>query len=59
MWNKHEQALHMIRAAEQIAPEEAIRRPNTRRGAGDLVATAPINIRREARDFANSLGIAA
>jgi transcriptional regulator with XRE-family HTH domain len=59
MWSKHEQALHMIRAAEQIAPEEITRRPNTRRLVGDLVATAPISIRREAREFADSLGIAA
>jgi transcriptional regulator with XRE-family HTH domain len=59
MWSKHEQALHMIRAAEQIAPEEITRRPHTRRLVGDLVATAPISIRREAREFADSLGIAA
>jgi hypothetical protein len=59
MWSKHEQALHMLRAAEQIAPEEITGRPSTRRLVGDLVATAPISVRREAREFADSLGIAA
>jgi transcriptional regulator with XRE-family HTH domain len=59
MWSKHEQALHMIRAAEQIAPEEITGRPSTRRLVGDLVATAPISIRRDAREFADSLGIVA
>ncbi|GIF42774.1 helix-turn-helix protein [Actinoplanes xinjiangensis] len=58
MWSRHERALHMIRAAEQIAPEEITGRPSTRRLVGDLVTTGPITVRREAREFADNLGIA-
>ncbi|GLW32218.1 helix-turn-helix domain-containing protein [Actinoplanes regularis] len=59
MWGKHEQALHTIQAAGQIAPEEITGRPRIRRLVGDLVATAPISVRREAREFAAAHGIAA
>lgn len=59
MWGKHDQALHTIQAAGQIAPEEITGRPRTRQLVGDLVATAPISVRREAREFADAHGIAA
>ncbi|GAA3143602.1 hypothetical protein GCM10010466_38210 [Planomonospora alba] len=59
MWGKHERALHVLRAAGQIAPEEITGRPATRRLVGDLVTTAPVSVRREAREFADALGVSA
>ncbi|AEV84695.1 hypothetical protein ACWT_3672 [Actinoplanes sp. SE50] len=59
IWGKHEQALHTMRAAGQIAPEEITGRPRIHKLVGDLVATAPITVRREAREFADAYGIAA
>ncbi|GAA1013482.1 hypothetical protein GCM10009556_044280 [Acrocarpospora pleiomorpha] len=59
MWGKHEQALHVLRAAGQIAPEEIINRPTTLRLVRDLMETAPISVRRDAREYAESLGVTA
>jgi transcriptional regulator with XRE-family HTH domain len=59
MWGKHDKALHVLQAAGQIAPEEITTRPATRRLVHDLLETAPISIRREARDYAESLGVTA
>ncbi|MEU4422437.1 helix-turn-helix transcriptional regulator [Actinoplanes sp. NPDC024001] len=59
MWGKHERAFQVLRAAEQIAPEEITGRPATRRLVGDLATTAPISVRHEAREFADALGITA
>jgi hypothetical protein len=59
MWGKHERTLHVLRAAERIAPEEITGRPTTRRLVGDLVATAPTGVAAEAGEFAHALGIAA
>ncbi|WIM93232.1 hypothetical protein ACTOB_005204 [Actinoplanes oblitus] len=59
MWGKHEQALHTMRAAGRIAPEEITGCPRIHKLVGDLVATAPITVRREAREFAGAYGIAA
>jgi Helix-turn-helix domain len=55
-WGKHENACRSLRAADQIAHEEIITRPATRRLAGDLAAAAPPSIRREARQFAARVG---
>ncbi|GAA1272915.1 hypothetical protein GCM10009677_27590 [Sphaerisporangium rubeum] len=55
-WNKHDQALYVLRAAGGIAPEEITARPATLRLVRDLLATAPITVRREAREYAESLG---
>ncbi|MFE0154160.1 helix-turn-helix domain-containing protein [Nonomuraea sp. NPDC059007] len=54
---KHEQALHVLRAAEQIAPEEVTGRVAAHRLIRDILATAPISVRREAREYAASLGV--
>ncbi|MEV4891509.1 helix-turn-helix transcriptional regulator [Nonomuraea sp. NPDC055795] len=54
---KHEQALHVLRAAEQIAPEEVTGRAAAHRLIRDILATAPISVRREAREYAASLGV--
>ncbi|GIE92220.1 hypothetical protein [Actinoplanes regularis] len=58
MWGKRDQALRTIQAAGQIAPEEITGRPRIRQLVGDLVATAPISVRRDAREFADAHGIA-
>ncbi len=58
-WNKHDQALYVLRAAGEIAPEEITARPATLRLVRDLLATAPITVRREAREYAESLGVSA
>lgn len=59
MWGKHDKALHVLQAAGQIAPEEITTRPATRRLVRDLLDTAPISIRREAHEYAESLGVTA
>ncbi|GII89490.1 hypothetical protein Ssi03_74800 [Sphaerisporangium siamense] len=59
IWSKHDQALHVLRAAGEIAPEEITSRPATLRLVRDLLATAPITVRREAREYAESLGVSA
>ncbi|GAA3795254.1 helix-turn-helix transcriptional regulator [Sphaerisporangium flaviroseum] len=58
-WNKHDQALYVLRAASEIAPEEITARPATLRLVRDLLATAPITVRRDAREYAESLGVSA
>nr|GLJ83713.1 hypothetical protein GCM10017588_24410 [Microbispora rosea subsp. aerata] len=58
-WGKHDRALHVLRAAGDIAPEEVTTRPTTHRLVRDLLATAPISIRREVREYAQSLGVTA
>ncbi|WP_170322377.1 helix-turn-helix domain-containing protein [Acrocarpospora macrocephala] len=57
IWGKHEQALHVLRAAGQIAPEEITGRPATLRLVRDLIETAPISTRRETREYAETLGV--
>jgi hypothetical protein len=59
LWNKHDQGLYVLRAAGEIAPEEITTRPATLRLVRDLLATAPITVRREAREYAESLGVSA
>ncbi len=58
-WNKHDQALYVLRAAGEIAPEEITARPATLRLVRDLLVTAPITVRRDAREYAESLGVSA
>ncbi|RGA03000.1 hypothetical protein DI270_021365 [Microbispora triticiradicis] len=58
-WGKHDRALYILRAAGDIAPEEITSRPATHRLVRDILATAPISIRREAREYAESLGVTA
>ncbi len=58
-WGKHDRALYILRAAGDIAPEEITSRPSTHRLVRDILATAPISIRREAREYAESLGVTA
>lgn len=59
MYGKHEQALHILRAAEQLAPEEVTGRAAAHRLVRDILTTAPISVRREAREYAESLGVRA
>jgi hypothetical protein len=57
MCNQHERALHILRAAGEIAPEEVTGRPAALRLVRDILATAPISVRREAREYAATLGV--
>jgi hypothetical protein len=59
MWNQHDKALHILRAAGELAPEEITGRPTALRLVRDILATAPISVRREAREYAASLGVIA
>lgn len=59
MCGKHDKALHVLRAAGDVAPEEVAGRPAALRLVRDILATAPISIRREAREYAVSLGVIA
>ncbi|GAA2686312.1 helix-turn-helix domain-containing protein [Nonomuraea recticatena] len=59
MCGKHEQALHILRAAGEIAPEEVSGREAALRLVRDILATAPISVRREAREYAESVGVIA
>ncbi|GAA5047978.1 hypothetical protein HNP84_000267 [Thermocatellispora tengchongensis] len=57
MCGKHERALNILRAAADIAPEEVTGRPAALRLVRDILATAPISVRREAREYAATLGV--
>ncbi|WP_237109963.1 helix-turn-helix transcriptional regulator [Nonomuraea sp. MG754425] len=59
MWNHHDKALNILRAAGEIAPEEITGRPTALRLVRDILATAPISVRREAREYAATLGVIA
>ncbi|WP_101787216.1 transcriptional regulator [Nonomuraea indica] len=59
MWNQHDKALHILRAAGEIAPEEITGRPAALRLVRDILATAPISVRREADEYAATLGVIA
>ncbi|MFI7146980.1 XRE family transcriptional regulator [Nonomuraea sp. NPDC050022] len=59
MWNQHDKALHILRVAGELAPEEITGRPAALRLVRDILATAPISVRREAREYAASLGVSA
>lgn len=59
MRNQHDKALHILRAAGEIAPEEVTGRATAWRLVRDILATAPISVRREAREYAESLGVIA
>ncbi|MFG1690334.1 helix-turn-helix transcriptional regulator [Nonomuraea sp. NPDC049269] len=59
MCGQHDKALHILRAAGQLAPEEITGRAAALRLVRDIAATAPISVRREAREYAESLGVSA
>ncbi|MCG5213794.1 XRE family transcriptional regulator [Streptosporangium sp. KLBMP 9127] len=59
MYGKHDKALHILRATADIAPEEVTGRPAALRLVRDILATAPISVRRDAREYAASLGVLA
>lgn len=59
LWGKHDRALYVMRAAGDIAPEEIASRPASLRLVRDLLETAPISVRRGAREFAEFLGVSA
>ncbi|GGP03281.1 hypothetical protein LDL08_11460 [Nonomuraea glycinis] len=59
MWNQHDKALHILRAAGELAPEEITGRPSALRLVRDILDTAPSTIRREAREYVAILGVGA
>jgi transcriptional regulator with XRE-family HTH domain len=59
MCGQHDKALHILRAAGEVAPEEVSGRAPALRLVRDILATAPISVRREAREYAESLGVSA
>ncbi|MFF5210861.1 helix-turn-helix domain-containing protein [Streptosporangium sp. NPDC000396] len=59
MCGKHDRALYVLRAAGEIAIEEVTSRPAALRLVRDIAVTAPTSIRREAREYAASLGVVA
>lgn len=59
MCDQHDKALHILRAAGEIAPEEVTGRPAALRLVRDILAAAPISLRREAREYAATLGVIA
>ncbi|WP_431929975.1 XRE family transcriptional regulator [Nonomuraea jabiensis] len=59
MWGKHDKALHVLRAAEEIASEEVTNRPAALRLVHNLAVTAPPTVRRAAREYASLLGVPA
>ncbi|MBT2233399.1 XRE family transcriptional regulator [Nonomuraea sp. NEAU-A123] len=59
MCSQHDKALHVLRAAGELAPEEVSGRPAALRLVRDILAAAPISVRREAREYAASLGVSA
>jgi transcriptional regulator with XRE-family HTH domain len=54
---KHEKAYLALRAAEQMAHEEIAGRPSAHRLINDLIATAPLSIRRHAEAFGRQHGV--
>ncbi|MFI0417470.1 XRE family transcriptional regulator [Spongiactinospora sp. 9N601] len=57
MCGKHDRALHVLRAAADIAPEEVTGRPGGRRLLHDIGTTAPAGVGREAREYAAAMGV--
>ena len=55
-WGKHEKALHALRAAEELAPQEVRSRPVVRHLVSDLLATAPPTVRPHLSEFAAHIG---
>jgi transcriptional regulator with XRE-family HTH domain len=56
-WGKHDRALRALHAAAEAATEELTSRPAVRRLLADLATSAPITVRRDARQFARKLGV--
>ena len=56
-WGKHEKAYEILRAAEQLAPEEVSARPAVHRLLRDLLATSPPSIKRQVRGFTTQIGV--
>jgi transcriptional regulator with XRE-family HTH domain len=56
-WGKHEKAYEILRAAEQLAPEEVSARPAVHRLLRDLLAASPFSIKRQVREFTTQIGV--
>lgn len=56
-WGKHDKALHALRTADQLAPQEVRSRPAVHRLVTDLLATTPPTVRPHLSEFADQIGI--
>jgi hypothetical protein len=56
-WGRHEKAYIVLRAAEEIAPEEVAGRPSVHRLVRELITSAPPAIQRDAAHFATRIGV--
>jgi hypothetical protein len=56
-WGKHEKAYEILRAAEQLAPEEVSARPTVHRLLRDLAAKSPPSLKRQVREFTTQIGV--
>jgi hypothetical protein len=53
----YEKAYIVLRAAEEIAPEEVAGRPSVHRLVRELITSAPPTIQRDAAHFATRIGV--
>jgi tetratricopeptide (TPR) repeat protein len=56
-WGKHEKAYEILRAAEQLAPEEVSARPAVHRLLRDLITMSPPSIKRQVQEFTTQIGV--
>jgi transcriptional regulator with XRE-family HTH domain len=56
-WGKHEKAYEILRAAEELAPEEVSARPAVHRLLRDLLTTSPSSTKRQVREFVMQIGV--
>lgn len=58
-WGRHEQALHALLAAEQVAPEEVSNRGQVHTLVSNLASRAPRRLSQQAREMGERIGVVA
>ena len=56
-WGKHDKAYEMLRAAEQLAPEEVTARPAVHRLLRDLITVSQPSVKKRVQDFVAQIGV--
>jgi tetratricopeptide (TPR) repeat protein len=56
-WGKHEKAYELLRAADQLAPEEVSVRPAVHRLLRDLATSSPPSLKGQVREFTAQIGV--
>ncbi|GLY90924.1 helix-turn-helix domain-containing protein [Actinoallomurus iriomotensis] len=56
-WGKHEKAYEILRAAEQLAPEEVSARPAVHRLLRDLFTGSPASVKKQVQEFTTQIGV--